>query len=338
MRTLALVVGSVLAVGIVGAAAVLIVDTIRTGDDRPEPCAGVLERGASGELLDDTAVVDRAWAAVSDRNGDQDVIGDLGGSLLVTRRTCVLYAGVLMGSESLPQQPGPTVVFAESNVAGYQNLARFAEVRLPESDPSAGAPLVAVAGHSVLLGNELNAGLVLPLSGAYLAPEIDSSIGTEDVAITALALTSADGVAAETRAERIGAGVFRIGAAPDRTLAPNDQVADRDTVLLLDGPEHHDDEIVVVPALPEATWPTGARVALQVNLDPGVPLDIATARRVAALLPGLSADPRMRALLDSARRYPSLHITFSPDGRQATVRPPDPDAQSWATIQLPVRD
>jgi hypothetical protein len=241
-----------------------------------------------------------------------------------------------MGSESHPQQPGPTVVFAESNVAGYQNLARFAEVRLPESDPSTGTPQVAVAAHSVLLGNELNAGLVLPLSGAYLAPEIDSTVAAEDVD-TVLALTSADGVTAETRAERIGAGVFRIGAAPDRTLAPNDQVPDRDAVLLLDGPEEHD-EIVVVPALSEATWPVDTRVALQVYLDPGVPLDIATARRVAALLPGLSADPRLRALLDSTRRYPGLHITFSPDGRQATVRPSDPDAQSWATIQLPVPD
>ena len=53
-----------------------------------------------------------------------------------------------------------------------RNLARFAEVRLPESDPSAGAPLVAVAAHSVLFGNELNAGLVLPLSGdAFLGPQ-----------------------------------------------------------------------------------------------------------------------------------------------------------------------
>jgi hypothetical protein len=155
-----------------------------------------------------------------------------------------------MGSESARRQPGPTVVFAESNIAGSQNLARFAEVRLPESDPSAGAPLVAVAAHSVLFGNELNAGLVLPLSGAYLAPDVDGTI-TEDVATTVLALTSADGVTAETRAERIGAGVFRIGVAPDRTLAPNDQVPDRDAVLLLDGPEGHD-EIVVVPALPEA--------------------------------------------------------------------------------------
>jgi hypothetical protein len=317
---------------------VLIVDAVRASDDRPEPCAGLLDRReASGELLDDTAVVDRAWAAVRDRDGARDLLGPLRGSGLVTRRTCVLYAGVLMGSESARRQPGPTVVFAESNIAWPQNLARFAEVRLPESDPSVGAPLVAVAAHSVLFGNELNAGLVLPLSGAYLAPDVDGTI-TEDVATAVLALTSADGVAAETRAERIGAGVFRIGAAPDRTLAPNDQVPDRDAVLLLDGPEDHD-EIVVVPALPETRWPLpGARVALPVYLDPDVPLDIATARRVAALLPGLSADPRMRAVLDSARRNPGLHITFSPDGRQATVRPIDPDAQSWATIQLPVPD
>jgi hypothetical protein len=141
----------------------------------------------------------------------------------------------------------------------------------------------------------------------------------------------------ETSAERIGAGAFRIGAAPDRTLAPNDQVPDRDAVLLLDGPEDHD-VIVVVPALPEATLPTGARVALEVYLDPGVQPNVATARRVAAVLPGLSADPRMRAVLYNARRYPGLHITFSPDGRQATVRSSDPDAQSWASTQLPVPD
>lgn len=316
-RTLALIVGSMLATGVVGTAAVLVVDTVRAGDDRPEPCTDIIGREAAGELLADTAVVDQAWAAVSDRDRARDVIGELNGSLLVPRRTCLLYAGVLMGTEGTREQPGPTVVFVESNIGGYQNLARFAEVRLPRS---ARAPMVAVAPHSVLIGSELNGGLVLPLSGAYVAPDDVATVHT---------LTSTD---EDAMAERIGAGVFRIGAGPDRTLAPGDQIADRDTVLLLDGPEH--DQIVVVPALPEATWPTGARVALQIHLDPGVPPDLATARRVAELLPGLSADPRLRSLIDSARRYPGLHLTFDPDGRQSTVRPSDPDAQSWATIRV----
>lgn len=79
-RALALVVGAMLAVGIVGAAAVLIVDAVRAGDDRPEPCAGLLERReASGELLDDTAVVDRAWAAVRDRDGARGLLGPCAG-------------------------------------------------------------------------------------------------------------------------------------------------------------------------------------------------------------------------------------------------------------------
>jgi hypothetical protein len=110
------------------------------------------------------------------------------------------------------------------------------------------------------------------------------------------------------------------------TLAPNDQVPDCDTVLLLDGPEDHD-VIVVVPALPEATWPpTGARGLC----GPGR----ASRHRDGAACRGAAA----RIERQPAHRYPSLHIMFSPDGRQATVRPTDPDAQSWATIQLPVRD
>lgn len=278
---------------LVGAGGVLAVDALR-GPDVPGPCGAALQE-PTGELRTDGDVVGRAWAALTDP--EVETTGELAGSRPVAARSCLLFAGVLDGTD------GPTVVFAETTVAGYQSLLRVAEVRLGES-----APQVGVGSHAVLLGSELRAGLVLPLSGAYLAP--DRVTGVTHVR---------PGRTQDAR--RLADRVYALDIGPDRTLAPNDQLPAVDAALLLEDLEH-EPLGVVIPAAPASLDPLGGRAALQVYLDGGAPADAATLQRIAAALPALSADPRLRLILDRAQRHPALTVELT--AAEIVFASPDP--------------
>ena len=204
-------------------------------------------------------------------------------------RTCVAYAGRL-------EAGGPsTVVFLETTVTGYTVLLRVAEVRL-----DGGQAQRAAVGYPVLIGNELQAGLVPPLTGYYLAPADVSAVQV---------IGSAGG--AGTPARRVADGVFDLGAVPDRSLAPAEQVPDTPATLVLERSDKAEADLVVLPvANREGDLPVRAPLALTV--DDKRRAEAAIRPAVLAVLPSFYADPRLPALLDQAPGHPTLTVRTAP--------------------------
>lgn len=287
MRTLGRVLGALVAVALVAVLAVVAVDAWRASSVRPDGCGALLLDPPRGDQVDDAGVVSQAWSALVDR--DSDAIGDIGGSRPVLNRSCVAYAGRLTAN-------GPsTVVFLETTVTGYTVLLRVAEVRLDGS-----RALRAAVGYPVLIGNELKAGLVLPLSGYYLAPDDVSAVQV---------IGSAGG--GGTPARRVADGVFDLGAVPDRSLAPAEQVPDTPATLLLERSAADAADLVVLPVA-QRQGSAPVRTPLTLTVDDRRRADPAIRPAVLAVLPSFYADPRLPALLDQAPGYPSLTVRTAP--------------------------
>jgi hypothetical protein len=277
--------------------------------DLPGPCAA-LPAEPRGERRDDGGVLRAAWAALTDPAAS--VLGDLDGSRFVAARSCVLYAGVLDGTGA------PTVVIAETTVSGYSTLLRIAEVRLPAG--SGGAAQLAVAGLPVAAGSELDAGVLLPLSGAYLAPARDV------VEIVGVGVLHGDGTVEQL--PRLGDGVYAPGIAPDRTLAPADRIRDTGAVLILHRDEPYGDRAVALPAvggiLGAAGTPRRAFVVSVGGRKTAGASDAPALTALAAALPALAADPAFPRLLDRWPPHPELALAAGPAG--LTLAAGDPGA------------
>ncbi len=287
MRTLGRLLAALVAIGAVAVLAVVAVDSWRASSVRPDGCGSVLLEAPRGDQVDDAGVISGAWSALVDR--DSGAVGSFSGSRPVLDRTCVAYAGLL-------EAGGPsTVVFLETTVTGYTVLLRVAEVRL-----DGGQAQRAAVGYPVLIGNEMQAGLVLPLTGYYLAPADVSAVQV---------IGSAGG--AGTPARRVADGVFDLGAVPDRSLAPAEQVPDTPATLALERSDQAEADLVVLPvANREGDLPVRAPLALTV--DDKRRAEAAIRPAVLAVLPSFYADPRLPALLDQAPGHPTLTVRTAP--------------------------
>lgn len=292
LRTIGWVVVALLAAVVIGAGSVFAVDNLRTDRTRPEAC-GPLLQVARGDRAGDEDVLTRGWQAAT---GRVEVDGDLNGSPLDVERSCVLFAG---GGPA-----GDTVVFAESAEAGGATLLRVAEVRLPAGNDR---PRRAVAAHSLPRGHELDAGLMLPLSGDYLAP------GGPGEVTAATLLTGADGYAIANAAPVVGDGLFDLGIAPDATTAGGQRAPILDGALVLEG-EGPAPLAVALPAGPEQAEPLPARAAYTVSVDGQAVRDEVTLRLVGQALSVMSRDPRYAAVRDLTGRPTGLDIRTGPGG------------------------
>jgi len=286
VRTLGRVLAVLVAVAVVAVLAVVVVDTWRASNVRPDGCGSLLEP-PRGDQADDAGVISSAWAALVDR--DSDALGSFEGSRPVIDRSCVAYAGRLAAN-------GPsTVVFVETTVTGHTVLMRVAEVRLDGNGARR-----AVAGYPTLLGDELQAGLVLPLTGYYLAPADVSAVQV---------IGSGGGTGAPAR--RVADGVFDLGAVPDRSLAPAEQVPDSAATLVLERSQQGAADLVVLPvATRQGSRPV--RAPLMLTVDDKRRADAAIRPAVLAVLPSFYADQRLPALLDQAPGRPTLAVRTAP--------------------------
>jgi hypothetical protein len=287
VRILGRLLAALLAIGAVAVLAVVAVDAWRASNLRPDDCGTLLLDPVRGDLRTDAEVVARAWSALVDR--DSDAVGGLDGSRPVLDRSCLAYAGRL-GSDG-----ASTVVFLEATQSGTTVLLRIAEVRLT----GAGVARAAV-GYPALVGNELTGGLVLPLSGYYLAP----------ADVTAVAVVGAAG-GAGTPARRVADGVFDLGAVPDRSLAPAAQVPDAPVTLVLDRAERSEADLVALPVV-YRDGDQAIRTPYALTVDDKRRADPALRPAVLAVLPSLYADPRLPALLDRAPGFPTLAMRTAP--------------------------
>jgi hypothetical protein len=304
------VVVALLAAVVIGAGSVFAVDNFRAGQEHPDPCGTTTLQAARGDLVTDEDVLTTAWQAAS---GRVEVNGDLGGSPLIVERSCVLFAG--RGAE------GDTVVFADPVESGRQTLLRVAEVRLPAGG---GTPQRAVAAHSVVFGHELDAGLVLPLSGRYLAP------GGPGEVTGATLLSAADGYTVPTPAQVVGDGLFQLGIAPDRTAPAGRQGPALDGALLLTGGGPAP-LAVALPAGPESAEPLPVRAAYTLTLDGQVVREEAALRLIGQALSVMSRDPRYAVVRDLTGRPAALDVRNTAAGIVVTAA--DPRAAQLLFIQ-----
>ncbi|MHA6621156.1 hypothetical protein [Pseudonocardia sp. DLS-67] len=319
MRRIVLRVVAVLAgVAVVAVAAVAGADAWRAGVARPQPCGSLLAE-PRGELRDDGDVLSRAWAALTDP--DVETIGELAGSRFVLPRSCVLFAGRFGGVGD------PHVVVAEATVTGYRTLFRIAEVQLRDDGPD----LRATAAHARLLGSELKRGVVLPLSGYFLAGDAD--------VVAARVATGRDGFRTWATAGAIADGVFNLGAVTDRTLAPATQGEDVPAVVVLDRGGSQDPRAAMVPVVPAPAGGPVHRPTIALAVDGEAAVDDAILRRIAPVLPLLPDDPRFLAALDRSVQPTTLLVTTAADGARVEVTvaygSPRPAVPSFAYL---VRD
>lgn len=296
MRILGRIVAAVLAVAVIAVLAVVVVDRWRASDVRPDGCSSLLVGSTRGEQGEDAGVIASAWSALVDL--DSGAIGRLDGSRPVLARSCVVYAG-----RAVPDGPS-TVVFLETTVTGRTVLLRIAEVRLDGNVAQR-----AVVGYPVLIGDEIDSGLVLPLSGHYLAP----------ADVTAVQVIGATGGAGSV-ARRVADGLFDLGVVPDRSRGPAEQVADAPATLVLERSRSEAGNLVVLPVvLRDGSQPV--RTPLGLIVDDRRRTDPVTQQAVLAVLPLLYADLRLPALLGQAPGFPSLDVRtgLRPDGREVTV-------------------
>jgi hypothetical protein len=296
VRILGRILVGLLAVAAVAVLAVVAVDTWRASDVRPDDCGTLLLDPVRGDQRTDAGLVARAWSALVDR--DSDAVGGLDGSRPVLERSCVAYAG-RVGPDG-----ASTVVFLETSQTGSTVLLRIAEVRMAGTGTARAA-----VGYPALVGNELSSGLVLPLSGYYLAPPD----------VTAVHVIGAAG-GAGAPAGRMADGVFDLGVVPDRSRALGAQVKDTPVTLTLDRTQQSEAELVAIPlAYREGDEPIRTPYALTVD-DKGR-ADPAVRTAVLAVLPSLYADPRLPALLDRAPAFPALAVRTAvlPGGHGVTV-------------------
>jgi hypothetical protein len=293
LRVIIWVVTGLLGAIVIAVGSVFLVDTWRASGVHPDGCDSPLLYPARGDLRADEDVLSRAWAALVDPQVQAG--GDLYGSRPVLNHSCLLYAG--RGTA------GDTVVYADTTVAGRQSLVRVAEVRLPR-EPG-GSIQRAVASHSTLIGSELVAGVLLPLSGAYLAP------GNPGEVTGVRVLSATDGYANATPAEEIGEGLFDVGVAPDRTLAPDSQGSDVDALLALDasGLAPH---AVALPTGPRTEGPPPARAAFLLGVDGTDQPDELALSRIGPALSLMSADARFSLVRDRTTRPPALTVSTGP--------------------------
>lgn len=289
MRIVGRLVAVLLGVALIAVLAVVAVDAWRAFGVTPEQCGSTLLEPQRGELRDDTSVQATAWSAVADRNSR--VGGDLDGSRPVLNRTCLVYAG------RLDDDAGPTVVFLETTSSRYTVLLRIAEVRLAAEG---GDAQFGMAGYPVHIGSELSGGLVLPLSGRYLAP----------ADVTGVLVMGASG-GAGSPARSVGDAVFDTGITPDRSGAPDEQVPDVPATFVLDRADLTKATIVVVPVTASEIGPP-VRAPLTLSVDDRRRADAATQPAVLAVLPLFYADPRVSALLGRAPGFPSLAVRTAP--------------------------
>jgi hypothetical protein len=283
VRILGRLLAALLAVAAVAVLAVVAVDAWRASTVRPDDCGTLLLDPVRGDLRTDTDLVARAWSALVDR--DSDAVGGLDGSRPVLERSCLAYAG------RLGPDGASTVVFLETTQTGYTVLLRIAEVRLTGT-----SAVRAAVGYPALVGNELAAGLVLPLTGYYLAPA--------DV-------TGVQVVGASAPARRVAEGVFDLGAVPDRSLAPAAQVPDAPVTLTLDRSDRNEADLVAVP-LAHRVGDEPIRTPYALTVDDKSRADPAVRPAVLAVLPSLYADPRLPALLDRAPGFPTFAVRTAP--------------------------
>lgn len=312
LRVIIWVVTGLLGALAIGIAAVFLVDTWRASGVHPGECDFLLQ-SARGDLRTDDDVLARAWEVLVDP--EAETVGDLGGTRPVLGRSCLLYAG--------RSPAGDTVVYADTTVAGKQSLVRVAEVRLPR-EPG-GTAQRAVASHSTLIGSELRAGVLLPLTGAYLAP------GDAGEVTAVRVLSSADGYATGTDAVAIGEGLFAVGVAPDLSLAPDEQIPDVDAILMLQGSDLTPGA-VALPAGSERDGSRPVRAAYTLSVDGAGTPDELTARRVGPVLSAMSADPRYSLVRDRAMRPPSLEARTGP--ALIVLAPIDPLAAIMPTFSV----
>lgn len=280
---------------LVAAVVAAVVAVIALRPELPAPCGHLLAE-PRGELREDASVLRAAWTALTDP--DADTVGELDGSRPVVGRTCLLYAGVLAGTS------GPTVVLAETTVSGYTSLLRVFEVLLPA--PEGGAARVGVTGMPAQLGSELRAGLVLPLSGAYLAPRRDA------VDVTGVFVVRADGTAEPASA--IGEGVY-------------EPVPDAGAVLVLDRAEPYGDRAVVVPVVDPVREPAPPRRALRLWVGGTAiagPAEAPALAALAAALPAVTEEPGFARLLDRWPPFPALALDPVPGGYALGAGEPRP--------------
>lgn len=289
--------------GIVAVAvfAVVAVDAWRASSAHPQNCASLLLEPARGDLVADTAVQRRAWAALTDPA--VETVGSLGGSEPSLNRSCLLYAGRIAPGED------PTVVFAETTVTGYTDLLRIAEVQV--GDPTS---MRATAGYPVQLGAELGAGIVLPLSGRYLAPDD----------VTAVTVVPGTGAPAHP-AVALAAGTFQLGVVPDRSLAPADQVPDIPASLLLQRTGTGRPTMLALPVVAASAGPP-VRVPLAVTISAEPTADQTAQPAVLAVLPLFYADPKLPAVLQRAPERPQLAVRTAviPGGHGVVVAAGEP--------------
>ncbi|MGI5129476.1 hypothetical protein ACQEVB_21905 [Pseudonocardia sp. CA-107938] len=287
MRLLVRLLVALVAVAVVAALAVVAVDAWRSWNVRPDDCGTRLLDPARGDQRADAGLVAGAWSALVENDG---AAGGLDGSRPVLDRSCLAYAG------HVGPDGASTVVFLETTRTGATELLRIAEVRLGGAGPRRAA-----VGYPVVVGNEVAAGVVLPLSGHYLAP----------VDVTAVQV-----IGAGAPAGRVADGVFDLGVVPDRTLGPAEQVPDTAATLLLDRSVPSAPDLVALPVVSQQDAPP-IRVPFAVTVDGAPRADPAVRPAVLAVLPPLYADPRLPSLLGS----PALDVRTAvlPGGHGVTV-------------------
>jgi hypothetical protein len=267
------------AVAVVAVASVVVADRWRASGVHPPGCGSVILSDARGTQTGDTGLQTDAWSAVTDPGGR--ATGRLDGPRPVLDRSCLLYAGPTDAADD------PSVVFVESTPSGRSELLRILEVR-PRSGTLAGT------GYQAVIGSETAAGVVLPLSGTYLAPP-----DVESVAVLGSPAQPAPAVAP---------GVFRIGAKP--------------AALLLRRGDAGAPVLVVVPAVPVEGYPP-LRVPLELTVNGKGTADQATLTAVEQVLPLFLADPRTPLLAQGA---PTLAVRTAPyaGGQGVVLQSADP--------------
>lgn len=312
---MAAVLGVVLGV-VLGAGSVAGWDRWRQATAHPGSCGSLLGE-PRGESVGDEEVLARAWDALTDPEVDAD--GELDGSRPAAGRACLLYAGRFGAT-------APTVVYLDLTRAGYLDLVRVLEVRVPAD----GRPRLATAWHPLMLGSELRWGVVLPLSGIYLAPP--DTLGVR-------VFHGGDGYAGAA-ARRVGDAAFDLGVVPDRTLAPADQVPDVPAALLVDRPPEAVEggrQVVALPVRTRENRATAVRRPFGTWIDGAGEGDEAAARTLAAALPGVQEDPRFAAAFDQAPSYPSWSADTAPaaGGRVLAVDLDGPGTAAPVVVPVP---
>ncbi|HLU59154.1 MAG TPA: hypothetical protein VKZ81_27140 [Pseudonocardia sp.] len=303
---------ALLLVAAVATGSVTAVDAWRAAAERPRPCPP-----ARGELQGDADLLTRAWRALTDRRAE--ALGDLDGSEFALARSCVLYAGRFGGAGD------PRVVVVEETVAGYRVLVRIGELQVPER----GDPVRATSGTVELIGSALERGVVLPLSGAYL-------VG--DVAATGVRVrTARDGFAAAVPAGDLGSGVFDLGVAVDRTVAPARRGEHVAALIEVERVGGLPPLPALVPVLPPLMVGDPVRPVVEIEAADGAVADL---DRLAPVFALLTTDPDLTGAFDRGVLPTALEVRTAPipDGMRVEVTVRDPAGASQAPFAYAVRD